>query len=285
MTKLKDWISHHPTKALVLFAFAVLAGVVMCESFVLGLCVLVLTYGVFVLVFYYDTLRLLSIMLALSLVPCARAQDFKPAAPFFLGGLVILVGVGLGFVSCRAIKACRKVAASKTNLPPDELQFQVAGVGEVGAAFFWPETDPCYAERLAPVAPTVFALTIAVESVSNATVTATASTGFEFVQSWESFQEELARHGLAATTGHTNFSSFERNLQPCSAEQVPIAFNFATRTATIGRGGVLVAVERSANLREWETVLRVEVEPGGLPLLVEDTSEGACFYRVTTRTP
>lgn len=283
MNKLKDWICHHPTKAIVLFAFAVLAGVVMCESFVLGLCVLVLTYGVFVLVFYYDTLRLLSIMLALSLAPCARAQEFKPAAPFFLGGLVILVGFGLGFVSCKAIKACRKIGASKTNLPPE--QFQVAGVGEVGAAFFWPETDPCYAERLVPVAPTVFALTIAVESVSNATVTATASTGYEFVQSWGEFTEEMGHHGLVVPSSPVLSASYERNLQPCSAEQVPISFDFATRTATIGRGGVLVTVERSANLREWETVLRIEVEAGGLPLLVSDASEAQQFFRVTLSTP
>lgn len=281
MTKFKDWICHHPTKAIVLFAFAVLAGVVMCESFVLGLCVLTLTYGVFVLVFYYDTLRLLSVMLALSLVPCARAQDFKPAAPFFLGGLVILVGVGLGFVSCRAIKACRKIGASKTNLPPE--QFQVAGVGEFGGAFFWPETDPCYAERLVPVAPTLFALTIAVESVSNASVTATASTGYEFVQSWGEFTEEMGHHGLVVPSSPALSASYERNLQPCDPELVPITMDWRTRTATVGRGGVLVTIERSDDLKTWEPLLRIEVEPGGLPLLVEDVSDGGqSFYRVTT---
>lgn len=280
-----QWCRLHKIKFALLVICAIACGFALCSNLTLGFVFLALLYGVWAVIYTLDTNNFLSLLIAAGLLsaPATRAQKFEPAAPLVIGGIVVIVAAGLGFVGCKAVKRCNKIAKGREHQLTNESPFRVAGeAGEYGAFFAWSEPGYCAAERLVPVAPTVFTLTISVQSASNATVTCTASTGHEFVQSWESFTEELAGHGLAVTAG-LNHSSYERNRHPVHAEQVPIAFNFATRTATVGRGDVLVTVERSTDLREWNALCALNVEAGSVPLRIEDASSGAQFYRVTTK--
>lgn len=200
------------------------------------------------------------------------------AAPLIIGGLAVLI-VG-GIVGCRIVKKCEKIANGRTNAWPEEF----VATGETGALFSWTEDGYCFEERMLPVPPTVFTLNITVESETNASVTMSAATGFNFVQSWEQFTEEAESHGLAVTAG-PNLCSYERDRQPASADDVPIAFDFTTRTVTLGKGGTLVTVHRSADLQHWEPLMRFNLEPGTEPLRIEEASTGMRFYRVKVSTP
>lgn len=200
------------------------------------------------------------------------------AAPLIIAGAAVLI-IG-GVVGCRIVKKCSKISRGRTNAWPEEF----VATGETGALFSWTEEGYCFEERMLPVPPTVFTLNITVESVTNATVTMSAATGFNFVQSWGEFTEEMESHGLAITAG-PNLSCYERDRQPASADDVPIAFDFTTRTVTLGKGGVFVTVHRSADLQHWEPLMTFNVEPGMEPLRIEDASAGAQFYRVKVSAP
>lgn len=277
-----QWAKLHPFKLICLVAYSALCGVVW-ESFdaTIGMLMAVLGYGAWSLVYIIDSNKLLCLLVALSMLSNApRAK----AAPLVVGAILIVVVGGGAIIGCKVVKKCSKIAGNRDRQLTNESPFRVAGAPyEYGALFAWSEPGYCAAERLLPVAPTVFTLNISVESVSNATVTCTASTGFEFVQSWESFMEELAGHGLAVTAG-LNHSSYERNRHPVHAEQVPIAFNFATRTATVGRGGILVTIERTDDLTTWEPLMKMDVEPG-TPLRIEDVGSEQCFFRIQLSKP
>lgn len=224
--------------------------------------------------------KLMAIMLTLVMLFNSEPLKSQEPLPLVIIGGVVIIGLG-GIIGCRAYRKCERISKSRTNSWPEEMQFQAAASpGEYGANFSWVNEGYCYAERATPITPVATDIRIVVHSTSNATVTVTAKAGHQHVQSWHEFMEELEGHGLPSVHGES--SSWARNRHPVPAENVPITFDFETRTATIGAGGVLVTVERSADLRQWSTLLKVNVEEGSDPLSVEDaTDTGAQFYRVT----
>lgn len=231
--------------------------------------------------------RLLTLALSISLLAGAspvKAQEPEPLPLVIIGGVVIL-GLG-GIVGCRAYKKCSKISKSRTNAWPEELQFMIAGEPpEYGAAFAWGEEGYCIEERLLPQVPVSFVIDIAVESLTNSTVSMSAKIGYEYVQTFLEFQEEMAGHGLViGGSPQSPESCFSLNRHPCEPEHVPVRFDFETRTVTLGAGGALVMVERSANVTgPWQTLMKLEVAPKSDLLRIEDaTAEGSAFYRVTT---
>lgn len=249
---------------------------------VLGLLVAVwLTYTI---IYYADLKKLTAAVVAATMFSTSTVNAQAPPRehPALVIGVLAVIVVG-GWAGCKGLKKCKNAVAGRTNAWPEELNFQVAGGDpyEYGAVFGWLEDDYCEAQRLtAPAVPVAFTIEIIVNSVSNCTTAIRADTGQQFVRSFSEFTEEMAEHGLNVPTIGT-MSSFERNRHPVSAEQVAISFNFDTRTVTLGSGGVLVTVERSGDLREWEPLMRINAEEGAR-LRVEDASEQAMFYRVTT---
>lgn len=224
--------------------------------------------------------KLMALTLMITMVLGVEPIKSQEPLPLVIIGGVVILGLG-GIIGCRAYRKCERISKTKTNSWPEEMQFQAAASpGEYGANFSWVEEGFCYAERATPIVPVATEIRIVVHSTSNATVTVTAKAGHQHVQSWTEFMEELEGHGLPSVNGES--SSWARNRHPVPAENVPITFDFETRTATIGAGGVLVTVERSADLRQWAPLLKVNVEEGSDPLSVEDATDiGAQFYRVT----
>lgn len=223
--------------------------------------------------------KLMALTLMITMVLGVGPLKSQEPLPLVIIGGVVIIGLG-GIIGCRAYRKCERISKSRTNSWPEEMQFQAAASpGEYGANFSWIDEGFCYAERATPKVPVATEIRIAVHSTSNATVTVTAKAGHQHVQSWHEFMDELEGHGLSSVHGES--SSWARNRHPVPAENVPITFDFNTRTATIGSGGVLVTVERSADLHQWSTLLKVNVEEGSEPLSVEDaTDTGAQFYRV-----
>jgi hypothetical protein len=228
----------------------------------------------------WDTRRTSAVLAALFLATqTMHAQEqFQPAAPYLLGGLILLASCGLGYVGCQAVKACKRIPRGErgTNLIEE---FHVAGEDcEYGAAFFWPEK--CYAERFFSTnrEPVVTILNIVV-GATNCTLSLQIDVESQFVDI-DGLKEELASHALFVPDSPRISESYSRNRHPVTAEQVPIKFNFETRTATIGGGGVMVTVESSPDLTDWIPLLKLNA-PAGTALEIPDVSHGRQFYRAT----
>lgn len=298
MKQLRQWLRAHPWKAAAFFVLFVISGALLAAGLTgLGLCLLIYGYVAWAVVFTVDSMRLLSVLLIAGLLAAPAQADEPEPAPLIIGGVVVIGIAGIGFVGYKAYKACKRIAAKRsTNAPPEELRgenhpmFFPAGSGEYGAAFSFGLDSTCAPDVLrpppGPFLPrehVTFTLNIDVVSTSNAVVTVRADVGEEYSQTFPEFQQEMAGHGLIVSTSPFMEASFERNRHPCSAEEVPISMDWETRIIRNGSGGVLVTVERSADLRTWEPLIRTDVEEGS-KLCVEDYSnDGAGFYRVKAR--
>lgn len=279
MRKLQDYARSHPFQTITILAVAIASGAIIAQDHVVtGVCVFAAIYALWCLAYARNTRRLLCVALAASMLAVPRQAH---AIQYALGGVVLLVSAGVGFVGCRAINCARRVARPvKTNTPPEE--FRVAGEGEYGAAFFWGES--CYSERRttnAEPVPVRFTLNIFVESVSNITTTLSGDVGSGFAQSLDEFKEELNACGLSMPVAPVAFEAYARNRHPVEAEAVPIKFDWNTHTATIGHGGVTVRVDSSADLEHWRPIMTLDVEAGQRLDVSDATESGACFYRVT----
>lgn len=282
---LNRWIRTHPVKVIV-FALLGLACGALWEGvgWRLGLVASVAVYFASQFVIWRDLRRMTALAMALSLLigwtPLQAAQPHQDAAPAVCV-VVVAVIVGLGIVGCRIGKRGAKVANGRTNGWPEEIVGQP--IYECGAAFTY--VEECYAERsLSNSPPVAFTLNILVKPDSNLTVTVRADTGEHVVESLDEFKEWLAGHALSVPDQPAASSSFEINRQPAAPEQVPIKFDWGTRTATINGGSVLVTVESSDDLREWTPLTRLNVR-AGQRLSFSDASSERMFYRVSTATP
>lgn len=287
------WMRAHPLKALCFTVAFLACGALWAEvewpmaaGFTFG------TWLVFELCVRVDLRRMVALALAAALLttPLHAAEAEPQPAPIVGRAVAVVVIVGGGWVIVKLRNFCKRhFPRGQTNAPPQE--FQVAGeVGEYGALFNYELAGSCevQAERgvvgsqpQRPV-PTVFTLAIIAESTTNVSVTMRADVGEQFVQDVTGWSEEMASHGLF-TFGHET-ASYERNRHPCDAEQVPIKFDPDTRTVTLEPGGIVVTVEHSADLRQWEPLLIINVAQG-TRLLVPDASEGMAFYRVSVKEP
>lgn len=282
MNQLVSWAKAHKPTAIFFLGVAAMCGVYAALGDVLFAAAwFAVTFAAWCVVYRIDR-RLLCVLLCVSLMAVPRQAH---AVQYALGGVVLLVTCGLGYVSCRAINCAKRVSRpANTNAEPEE--FHVAGEEcEYAAGFFW-EGD-CYVERrqTGPPVPVRFTLNILVESVSNITTTLSGDVGSEFTQSLGEFKEELNANGLSMPVAPVAFECFARNRHPVTAEQVPISFNHQTHVARIGKGGVVVRVESSTDLEHWRPLMALDVAVGQRLGVSDATESGACFYRVTTKEP
>lgn len=282
MRALQTWGRNHPFQTVAFLIAAVAVGVGAAnESLPLfvAMALMALLYFFWAWVFTRDTTRMLCIALAVAL--CA-APTKAHAVQYALGGVVLLAACGISYVGCRAIKCAKKIPAIRGTNAVEE--FVVAGEDcEYGAAFWWGEE--CYAERFATTnrEPVVMVLNIFVESATNCQSALSAAES-QSVQSLDELRDELAAHGLAVPDSPRNAESYSRNRHPVTAEQVPFKFHWPTRTVSIGAGGVMVQVESSTDLRDWQPLVNLNAAVGTV-LAIPDLSHGRQFYRVTTGGP
>lgn len=222
--------------------------------------------------------KITAVVLALSLtfgVP--RAQ----AVPIVIGVGAILIVVGGGVIGCKAVNKCNKIAKAREHKLTNESPFFIAGTEpEYAALFTWTEDTYCAEERLLPTTPVLFTMCPEMEPSGVSRMLTRADKGYEFTETWQEFEQEVAEHGLFIAKP----SSYSRAGHPCEVAQVPITFSTNTHTVTIGGGGLLMSVERSTDLMEWTAVLTINVEPTA-QLRIEEVGEDKCFYRITTREP
>lgn len=214
--------------------------------------------------------------------PAKADEEFKPQAALVVGGAIV-TGIGV-WVAYKIITRCRRIAASRTNLPPEELNFVVAGAqDEYAAGFFWPE-EACYQERglgTPEIEPVRCTMNISVTSASNCQSSLSFDVGSRFTQTLDECKEWAARKGIPIPSSPQFLECYARNGQPIAGESVPIKFDFATRTATVGQGGIVLMVEASDDLKTWSTLARLNVKAGS-EIEIPDVSTQMQFYRVTT---
>jgi hypothetical protein len=109
----------------------------------------------------------------------------------------------------------------------------------------------------------------------------------EVPMSFVEFQAHLmSRHGLLMNGGTGSQSSYGRNRQPATAEQVPITF---TRDQSSSFSGVIIgdgpghtlALERTENFVDWSTVTKLTTAINGKQISFMDMSNKPhAFYRV-----
>lgn len=226
---------------------------------------------------WIGAIRAVTILLIASLIGgYLPAAEPEPLPLVVVGGLIV-IGVGGCAIIRKAQKCGDKIAKARSNAL-EQVEFVPAGGLSYAAYFSWGESGYCVEERLLGP-PTTFTINLVVGQKPVISATQTWAT----VQSWDSFKAESAEIGIQVSDGLAPHESYSANLKPCFAKEVPVRFNHQTKTVTLGAGGVLVKVERSQDLRTWETLMRIEAEPGQ-ELQISDATRGESgFYRVVTK--
>lgn len=233
------------------------------------------------------------VLIAIPLLPWLAVKATKPAAlilaaslifgvpkaqaaPLVIGGLLIVVIGGVGIVGCKIAKRCNKIAKKHERGLTNE-QFIVAGESDSYAALLmWSEEGYCPAERLLPSVPTVFTMS----SQFNGKTAVRADRGYEFTETWSDFEKEVSDHDLFLSRP----VSYSKNGHRCEPEQSPISFS-TNRVVRVGVGGLLVAIERSSDMKTWTPVVSLNIEPWMRVRCEEASDDDQQFYRVTTKEP
>lgn len=201
------------------------------------------------------------------------------AAPVIvIGGLLVVVIAGGAIVGCKIVKRCNKIAKKRENGLTNE-QFMVAAGDNYAALLTWTEDSYCAEERLLPTTPTVFTMCPLYIAPGETRVLTRADRGNQFVEDWNGFQQEVSSHDLFLSKP----VSYSKNGHRCEPEQSIISFT-PSRTAKIGKGGLFYVVERSNDLKTWERVLWLEVEPWMSPRIEECSDDDKQFYRIGAAT-
>lgn len=125
------------------------------------------------------------------------------------------------------------------------------------------------------------ATTFIIAATVGETTMTTSVTAIPSFQSLAGLQAEAAGHGVSLTPDEAS-AFYAQNGLPMKASDSPLRFDAASRTVTVGSGERTIVMERSRNLRDWETLGTVKV-PVGTRLRIEDTTtDGQQFYRLTT---
>gem|GEM_PF-2815347 len=103
------------------------------------------------------------------------------------------------------------------------------------------------------------------------------------LQDLAGFKADLVRHGVDFDD-RAGVVRYGKNGQPARADQVPISFNFETRTVTISNGGNThgIIIEKTEDLKEgvWKTMVKTRLPEGKEIKLVDVTVSPQTFYRI-----
>jgi hypothetical protein len=212
--------------------------------------------------------------LVLSLCLLMSVPRAKAAPALALGALLVIVAGGV--IGCKVVKRCNRIAKGRTNAV-EQLGFEAQE--ETAALFTWTE-GYCFEQRLLPTTPTVMTMCPEIDGSGINRMLMRADVGGGFTETWPEFVLETEAHGLEVSRAE----SYSKNGVPCSSTEAGISFNATTKTATIGNGGILVNVDRSTDLKEWTTVMTLNVESYA-QLRIEDVGEDKMFYRIVTKAP
>lgn len=178
------------------------------------------------------------------------------------GVVVVVVG---GIVMYCVIKFCKKKFPKNTNPPPANAAMNT----QYGAAFS--VSGSCDNEGEDGEAVSFF-VTLSPDGRLSTQAQASA-------QDLTSMKSQVASNGLSMVPV-LGAKSYSMNGQPIQADQSPIKYDGVARVVTVGAGGQMVRIERSKDLRVWESMGTVNM-PAGNTLQIEDASQqGQMFYRI-----
>lgn len=199
--------------------------------------------------------------------PVQQEQVQEAWVAIAIGIVVIVIAV---VVVVKVVNFCED-HFPRTNSPPNQ-RFVLET--EYSASFNYQCSCACQPPT-GP--PTTFFMSGEV-SGTNIAVTMTASGAPEFRQSLYETQLEVESHGI--TLEPFNSSYYARDGTPMAAEDSPIQFKKPTQTVTVHEGGKKVRIERSEDLREWRTLVVVDVPDGRRIDFSDTTGRGQQFYRM-----
>lgn len=182
---------------------------------------------------------------------------------------IIGVGVGVGVLCAGGYCIFKLAKFCQRKFPKTNQIAQVNAIGGYGPQYAgWFEQPWTYdCEDADAPAPTTFTMTV---SPTAGILSCSALTGEQNYQSFRSYRDEWAEHGI----GFTNCVAL--NGSPAPPGSVPLSIEDGT--ITCGSGGSRLVIESSPDMTRWQPVLSVRT---ATPFLFEDTTiRNSTFYRV-----
>jgi hypothetical protein len=290
MTTPLRWASAHPVQTILFtFAFTLLAALMAVSDDLLpyGLIAFGVLQVLFGISMWRHARKLIPILLILAcLGNQARAEEPKKAVGIGVGVVVVCVG---GYCVYKLVKFCQKVFPPKSTNSNEG--FMAVGSDEYAGAYEYSSIGSCWVPpdlRAVNIIedltrnPTTFTLNIVVEPAGVVT-SMTANNKEGTTQTWDQFTADMAGHGLFLTGRGSYQPQFAINGVPCDSSLVPLEFDPFTGRVTQRTGGDLrrVVVERSPNLVDWSRLLQTDVGVGTGFQVVDTTTDGQMFYRIT----
>lgn len=206
------------------------------------------------------------ILVAALIAAPMRSEEPRPVQPKAgpAAAAVVVVVIG-GFVIWKMIRFCKRKFPKNTNGTPGNAMMNT----RYGAAFSVSGT--CDNDGEDGTGTSFYVMV----SPSGNVQTVSSS----FVQDLKATQSQVASNGLSMVPV-VGASSYSKDGQPIPEGQSPIKYDGVARVVTVGAGGQMIRIERSKDLKEWESMGTVNM-PAGHTLQIEDASQqGQMFYRV-----
>lgn len=233
---------------------------------------------------------ILAALMAIAGLQKAKAEElqFEPAGAAGVAVVVVVVG---GVCVYFLVKTCQrlfpKTPAPSTNSPPE---FIGGGVDTAGSWSYYGVVS-CYEPQTEQQWPTItMELSGVIQENEHGPYFHLAASrrldGAEVLQDYDSFQADLARHGI--TMGPVGTMYYGRNGKPAYEEEVPIRFSesgtehLVTINSEAGPSIPLV-IQRSFDLQTWNNFGYVSVPMGQQFKLVDTTTRQSAFYRIQPR--
>lgn len=231
------------------------------------------------LVIWLDCRKVLSVLLALSLLALpARAQE-QPKPAVYAGCAVVVIVVGV-VVTVKLKKFCDKYYKRQTNSPPEELYLSATGSSDTSAAvdnWFCGYCTSAPDLSLVPSLPGQ-SETIIEGTISGGNISLTVVTN---IGTYTDFVAEMSALGLSMQPG----KHYARNGQRANQWDTPILFpqdrGEVPHVIVNGDNPKTTVVFRSFDLSTWTPILTNTIPSGMTPRFEDNTTASAAFYRVT----
>ena len=92
----------------------------------------------------------------------------------------------------------------------------------------------------------------------------------------------LNQYGFPLDERYTGIVHYGKNGVTASAEEVPISFDFETKTFTVSNGNPTysVVIERSVDMVSWTPMAKISISEGYKFKLADASQEDKAFYRI-----
>lgn len=291
---IRSWIAARPFTAVGLSAYfgitAALAGcrddwfVYMFAMFLAGVMTMVLS------MLHYSTLikLVLCAALTISAMPDVKAQEEQRVEPAGALGVAVVVVVVGGVCVYLLVRTCQrlfpKTPAPETNGPPYLGTINGRPDDTAGSWSYYSPVS-CYVPQSEEQWPNVtMELTGTIEEGPTFQLEGSRRiTGNEAFQDYDSFQSDLARHGI--TIGPIGSMYYGRNGRPAYEQETNIRFSEVNGEHIVSVNSdtapsVPIAIQRSYDLKTWTEFGHVLVPIGSKFKLMDTTSKQSVFYRI-----